>query len=42
MMANSCGGKVASSAVKEYGNTEVVLDNKCSMFSGVSEKALYG
>lgn len=40
MMANSCGGEVASSAVKEYGNTEVAFDNTSVMFNSVSENSV--
>lgn len=40
MMANLCGGKVSSSEVKEYGNTEVDFDNSCKLFDGLSEKSV--
>ena len=40
LMAYSCGGEVASSEVKEYGNTEVSFDNESCIFNGLSQKSI--
>lgn len=36
--AFTLGGKVESAEIKEYGKTEVNLDNKCSLFEGIDKK----
>lgn len=40
MMASLCGGEVASSDVKEYGNTEVEFDTTCKLFNNLSQDSI--
>lgn len=40
LMAYTLGGEVASSEVKEYGNTKAVFDSSSKLFQGLPEKAV--
>lgn len=40
LMAHMLGGKVATAPVSEYGKTEVKVNNKTSIFRGVSNKTI--
>ncbi len=38
LMAHTLGGKVSTAPVREYGKTEINLDNSSRLFNGISEK----